>query len=232
MRFWKTNMIKKNHLFSNSELLSIYNIKNVKFEDVLIISFFNNNIDLEIVTYQKKVFEFFNLPLLQINDNCSHAEFLFSTFKNFNSFKYFIFFDIDCIPLQKEAIFSLLNDIQDGNTISGAIQTANHKKEGKNVYVGPFFLGISKSLFEKLCIESLDEDDNNDIGGILTSKSLDIGANIKYWFPTEVEMPCWNLYPENIFGYGTTYNGMIYHAFQIRFNTKNRFIKKCNSILK
>ena len=46
MRFWKTNMIKKNHLFSNSELLSIYNIKNVKFEDVLIISFFNNNIDL------------------------------------------------------------------------------------------------------------------------------------------------------------------------------------------
>ena len=75
--------------------------------------------------------------------------------------------------------------------------------------------------------------DDMDAGQNLTETASRSGGNIQYWWPTSIEDPQWSLYHpvHNKFGYGTTYDELIYHAFLSRFDLAQRFIQKCKSIL-
>jgi hypothetical protein len=221
----------KHRIISWQQLFELYNIKVDLYNDVLITSFYNEKISKSTVDYQRRTFETLNIPLDQSFGNCSHGEFLTKMIKTYSHKKFIIFFDIDCIPLHQFALIKILQDIQDESTISGPVQTANHKNNGANIYIGPFCMAISTKIIRELKITTLEKDDLHDVGGSLSTLALKNNISLKYWFPTSVEEPRWKLYPNSFFGKGTTYDGLIYHAFESRLNNNSRFIKKCKFVI-
>ncbi len=126
-----------------------------------------------------------------------------------------------------------MQDLAEPHSIAGAAQTANHLRDAKNLYVSPFFFGISTTYLKELDYPDMNMTDDMDAGQNLTEHIIKDGGKINYWWPTAIEEEQWYLHhPEhNKFGFGTTYNDRIYHAFLSRFDLSNRFIRKCKSIL-
>ncbi|MFT3705742.1 MAG: hypothetical protein QM802_25455 [Agriterribacter sp.] len=199
-----------------------------------IFSFYNSKVPPLVPLYQKAVFNHLGFTIHHfVDEQITHGNFLNHICRTVLDTDYLIFFDVDCIPVNANWLNTLIADIQEPHSIAGAAQTANHLREGKNLYVSPFFFGISTKYLKELGYPDMNETNDMDVGQNLTEKiTLNNGA-IKYWWPTEMEEEQWNLYhPEHTkFGPGTTYNNLIYHAFLSRFDTSGRFIKKCKTIL-
>lgn len=199
-----------------------------------IFSFYNHKINPEVPRYQKAVFRHFGFHVNHIvNENLSHSDFLNHICRTVTDTNYLVFFDVDCIPISKNWIQKLLSDLETPNTIAGAAQTANHLRDAKNLYVSPFFFGISTAYLKALSYPDMNVTEDMDAGQNLTEQIEKAGGNVKYWWPTDIEEVQWSLYhPEHTkFGLGTTYNDAVYHAFFSRLDMSNRFIKKCKSLL-
>lgn len=199
-----------------------------------IFSFYNSKVPAVVPLYQKAVFNHLGFTIHHfVDEQITHGNFLNHICRTVTDTDYLIFFDVDCIPTNKDWLHKLIADIQKSQTIAGAAQTANHLREGKNLYVSPFFFGISTTYLKELGYPDMNETDDMDVGQNLTEHVIKNGGNIQYWWPTHMEEEQWNLYhPEHSkFGPGTTYNNLIYHAFLSRFDTSGRFVKKCKTIL-
>lgn len=212
--------------------MGIFNFN--KKPDFGIYSFYRSNISPAMVKGQEAVFKKMGYTIQQVmDDEMDHYQFLNNILSRSDTPEYILFFDIDCIPLHKEAIERVLQQLSDNKTIAGAAQTANHLLEGKNLYVGPFFMGISKKVYQALGCPDMGSNNSWDIGAlpsILAKFREDI--SIKFWFPTHVEQPKWNLYQHGMFGLGTTYEGLVYHAFESRWGDSDSiFMKKCASVI-
>lgn len=202
---------------------------------IKIFSFYNKHVDSELPKYQEAVFKKFGLKINHIvNDDLNHGDFLNWVCRDVTDTDYLIIFDIDCIPTRREWLPLLLADLVHPRTIVGAAQTANHIREARNLYVSPFFFGISTAYLKELNYPDMHLVEGHvDVGQNLTEAILKNGGNIKYWWPTHIEEEKWSLYhPQHTrFGMGTTYNDAVYHAFFSGVNLSARFIVKCQSLL-
>lgn len=200
-----------------------------------IFSYYNHQVSVRLVNYQRTVFNYFGFEVNQVENNkySEHGDFLNDIIRNVTDPDYIIFFDIDCIPVSKDWFNKLWIDLQKRDTIVGAAQTANHLQEGKNLYVSPFFCAISTDYLKKLKYPDLRITETMDGGQNLTEVIRRANGNICFWWPTDIEEELWDLYhPEHTrFGMGTTYNNAVYHAFFSRMDKSERFIKKCKEIL-
>jgi hypothetical protein len=199
-----------------------------------IFSFYNSKVTPALPIYQKAVFEYLGFPIHHfVDEQITHGNFLNHICRTVSDVDYLIFFDVDCIPINKDWLHKLIADIQEPQTIAGAAQTANHLREGKNLYVSPFFCGIATKYLKELGYPDMNETEDMDVGQNLTEAVKRNGGTLHYWWPTDMEEEEWDLYhPEHTkFGPGTTYNNLIYHAFLSRFDTSGRFVKKCKTIL-
>ncbi|MDQ6844954.1 MAG: hypothetical protein M3Z92_11460 [Bacteroidota bacterium] len=200
-----------------------------------IFSFYNSKVNPKVPKYQKAVFRHFGFNINHIFDESfpAHGDFLNYICRNVTGTKYLIIFDIDCIPLKKEWFKKLMEDLSEPRTIAGAAQTANHLRDAKNLYVSPFFFGISTEYLRELDYPDMNMTEDMDAGQNLTEQILKNGGNVKYWWPTEIEEEKWYLHhPDHpVFGLGTTYNNMIYHAFLSLHNLSGRFLRKCRDVL-
>jgi hypothetical protein len=211
---------------------SNYNL--ISNREVIILSFFNKNISKEIIKSQKLVFEKFGFKIKQFNSNYfTHSVFLDISTKYANKSALIIFFDIDCIPLSKFCITRIIDEIKNDVTLSGAAQSANHLNLSNNLYVGPFFLGVSISLIKNLKKYSFSSSDKGDVAQDFTNLVVKKGFKLNFWFPTSIEEPKWKLYSKNHseFGLGTTYDNLVYHAFESRYSDCSRFLKKCEEVI-
>ncbi len=184
--------------------------------------------------YQQAVFKHFGYEVEHIvNEMFSHGDFLNHICRTVNDTDYLIFFDIDCIPLKRDWLKLLLHDLQEPHTIAGAAQTANHLRNAQNLYISPFFFGVSTAYLRQLHYPDMRMAGDMDAGQNLTEQVIKRGGQVKYWWPTHIEEEQWYLHhPEhNKFGLGTTYNDMVYHAFFSRVDLSDRFIRKCESVL-
>jgi hypothetical protein len=199
-----------------------------------IFTFYNSYVNTNVPRYQNAVFRKFGFHVNYIiEEDFSHGDFLNHVCQNVTDTQYLIFFDVDCIPTSKIWIDHILNDLAEPRTIAGAAQTANHLQNGQNLYVSPFFFGISTAYLKELSYPDMRMTDDMDAGQNLTKAVLKNGGIVKYWWPTHIEKEEWSLFhPEHTkFGPGTTYGSLVYHAFFSRFDLSDRFIKKCKSIL-
>ena len=199
-----------------------------------IFSFYNSKVNARVPEYQQAVFKKLGFTIEHIVDeNYSHGDFLNYICRNITDTRFIIVFDIDCIPVNKKWIVKLLADLQQPHTIAGAAQTANHLQEGKNLYVSPFFFGISTAYLKELNYPDMTMTTDMDAGQNLTGEVIKNGGIVNYWFPTHIEAEEWDLYHpvHKRFGAGTTYNDAVYHAFFSRFDQSDRFVKKCKAVL-
>lgn len=196
-----------------------------------------NNLNSDIIEYQKKVFNKFGLNLKQLifqkdskfhND---HATGLSEIIKN-STEDYLIIFDIDCIPLSIDFYNCILDDVSDNNTLAGAVGCANHKDPNK-LYIHPCFMSFNKSLYYECGSPSLSEYESGDVAQKFTDVCLLKNKRIKFWNVSSSLDETWNLKPINKkFGHGTVYEGLIYHQYQIRMAHQQQcFIDKCKQIL-
>ncbi|MDF2190582.1 hypothetical protein [Paraflavitalea sp. CAU 1676] len=200
-----------------------------------IFSFYKGNVNPRVPRYQKAVFRYFGQTVHQVvREDFDHGDFLNHICRTETGVDYLIFFDIDCVPVSKAWIGWLLSDLQQPRTIAGAAQTANHLRNGENLYVGPFFFGISTAYLKALNYPDMRLTDTMDAGQNLTEVIQQEGGHVKYWWPTQIEKKEWTLYHpvHNSFGPGTTYDNLVYHAFYSRFDLADRFILKSKSLLK
>lgn len=199
-----------------------------------ILSFYNHHVNPAVPKYQKAVFNYLGFEVSHfINGRFNHGDFLNYACRHITDTDYLIFFDIDCIPTNKNWIDKLMQDLAEPRTIAGAAQTANHLRDAKNLYVSPFFFGISTAYLKELGYPEMNMTEDMDAGQNLTEEIIRKGGNVKYWWPTHIEEEKWSLYHpvHNKFGLGTTYNDSIYHAFYSRDNQSDNFMQKCKSIL-
>lgn len=199
-----------------------------------IFSFYKKNVGKRVPRYQKAVFRRFGHQVHQVcREDFSHGDFLNHICQTVTDTDILVFFDIDCVPLSKGWLDALLNDLSRPDSIAGAAQTANHLRDGKNIYVSPFFFGISTAYLKKLGYPDMNMTEDMDAGQNLTEAITKAGGKITYWWPTEVEDPQWKLYNAEgtMFGPGTSYNHLVYHAFLSRFDLADRFVKKCKQLL-
>jgi len=193
-------------------------------------SYSYNTLPKEVTFFQKKVFDFFNLPLQQITGNFDHGQFLEYTLKTCKQ-EYVLFFDADCIPLIKNFYDIVLTELKKEKCIIGIEQTGQPRY---HIYAGPGCLGLAASLYTEFNYPCLNQTYRSDIAEELTWLCEEKAIPVKTFKVCHIEQPKWRLGYDREFGIGTTYayNGIpvLYHQFEIRHNT-DAFIKKCKHIL-
>lgn len=196
-----------------------------------IYSYAHADLDNQIGFYQKKVFDKLGIPLTQIISNKSHPAALESIILR-STDDYILFFDVDCIPLTNEFLSIICSQIQDGHTLAGAIQSANHLNKFKS-YVGPCFCGFSKKLYQDCGSPSFVEYVDGDVMQRFTDKCVIFNKAVKYWMVTHSGDELWEIPSHGLkFGHETIYENIIYHQFEIRNRTQHAtFIEKCKSII-
>jgi hypothetical protein len=200
-----------------------------------IFSFYKGNVNPRVPKHQQSVFRLFGQKVHHIvREDLSHGDFLNHVCRTVKDTEYLIFFDVDCIPVGPGWLPKLLEELQEPRSIAGAAQTANHLRNGENLYVSPFFFGISTAYLKALNYPDMNMTADMDAGQNLTEQVIKDGGRVHYWWPTHVEVPEWRLHhPEHtVFGPGTTYDNLVYHAFLSRFDLADRFVIKAKSLLK
>lgn len=207
---------------TNFDILTINNKK------VFVCSYGFENLSNDIFSYQKKVFDKLNIPLNQFIGNKRHPEFM-DFIINTLDMDYFVFFDIDCIPLRENVIEELIGAIGE-TTMIGIEQQCNSRNIVDHIYAGPACFAISKNFYAELGKPSFNETHRGDVGEELTFVCENLGKEFKVIPKTHSEDEIWRLKGGRFFGHGTTYGDMVYHQFEIRSYNGN-FINKCKEIL-
>lgn len=223
-------------------------------------SIYMANISKEVVDAQRRCVETFlpeNWDFTQHTNTKSHPDGLVKALES-SKHDITIFLDIDCIPISKQALPFLAENVVNekyglNQGLVGAAQRANHIDNGNHMYVGPFCMAFSKAYYEELGKPSFHETVRGDVGEELTYRwteksgflcppvgkfSQRYSSNVKFIWPFSVQTPLWELDFGWKFGIGTTYGAagygpLFYHAFNARDpKTSEMFISECNRVTK
>ncbi len=200
----------------------------------MILTFYNEAIDQRIVKAQKKVFDYFKLPLQQIKPEVwmNHSGSIDYFIKNYKGdWNYIVLFDIDCIPLNADVVPDSIKWATNNTGLYSVAQNANHIPNSPD-YASPAFLVFSKKTYDLLGQPSFVATNRSDCAGELTYKARELGVEIKLMYPTKVDVPKWKLHNGQMFGIGTNYENKIYHYFEARKNRVEGFVNTCEKIIK
>lgn len=233
-----------------------------------IVSYYMGNVDDRTVEYQKAVVNKFNnssIPFYQVQANIRHGFFIDYFWKmngvsvdtmagqNVNQqldHDVVLFLDIDCIPLNENAIDFYLKEAANGYLIGNA-QRSNHIDNDQHVFAAPSAFAISKENFIKIQSPSAIETGRSDVGEEYTWKAKEFDVKVKLSYPIKYDAPpirmSWE--PKDspeywaladgmpVYGIGTTFGNdevgeLFWHNFQIfQPGQQERFWNKCESIL-
>jgi hypothetical protein len=217
-----------------------------------IVSFYKDDLNPEIVKYQKKVFDFFNVSLEQFSftDHSNHASAIENYLENNTDWDFISIFDVDCIPIKGDFLEKAIEIIKDENTIYGNIQASNifdinlYKSPP---FVAPHFLNFTKKLWEESNWKSFQfqwypNPDGKlveaDVAEVFTRENEKQGRNIVYAYPTHIYKDhTWKYdgsfgYPKFNLGNSTEFESGTYHNYQIRIEDKAEFfIPYCKKII-
>jgi len=166
----------------------------------------------------------------------------FAEYKAQFQYDVIMFLDIDCIPLNDQALDSYIQQAYNG-VLVGNIQRTNHIQNNQHVFVAPSAMAISVKTFRDLGSPSAVETARSDVGEEYSFAAQARSVPLKMWMPLSfdaapAESPSWALadgMPH--YGRGTTFgdeSGMplTWHNFQsFHLGQHERFMAKCDSIL-
>lgn len=196
-----------------------------------IVTFHNGNLNPDLLTHQKMVFDKFGIALEQILTTLPHPEAI-DHFLNSEQWDALVLFDADCIPLHATVVSDALNKVKHGHKVFGASQKASHIP-GSKIYLSPCFMVMMRKTFEHIGKPSFKATDRGDVSEEISYGCRAEAIAMELLYPTHVEVPLWPLVDDIKFGYGTTYGDLVYHAFESNANhgSTQRFIDKCKHIL-
>ena len=192
-------------------------------------SFAHITLSNEILKYQSLVFNKFGYKINQVVNDKRHYENVENFIKTKNV-DCIVILDIDCIPLTKNLLTYIQEDLID-NDLVGVIGCANHLNKN-DIYVHPSFMFFKPQLYFDCGSPFLHEDHNNDVAQNFTRSCIKNNKKIKYWSNTNSNDYIWDLPNNTKFGHGTVYEQKVYHQFEIRMkNQQQQFIDKCKEVI-
>ncbi|MBA0197059.1 hypothetical protein H0249_11085 [Pectobacterium brasiliense] len=200
-------MIKK-------DINDVYNIK--------IVSLYWDNIDIRLVDSQRKVFEKFGFHIEQQNiHNMDHGVWMTDILDNTPENDVVIIVDIDCIPLNENAVKKAIVSARNGH-IYGCAQSANHI-DYNYIYAAPMFLALTGKTWRGVGRPTLLANTEFDVGGKLTLVAKNAGYSVDLVYPTDYAVPKWLLGDTHVYGLFTIYNNDYLHIFESR----NKYLIEC-----
>jgi hypothetical protein len=220
-----------------------------------IVSFNEEQNPREFVTYQKRVFDFFNVPLEQVTYNDhrdgGHSGAVQAYLAKHTDWDYFTLFDLDCIPTSHNCIPKALELISDGNTLYGNAQASNVFPDinpyPSPPFIAPSFFNMSREVWNKTPYKTFSftrypNPDGHvveaDIAEAFSRECEKVGVKLIYAYPTHCYTDhTWKYgghfgYPKFEYGNATEFESETYHNFQIRIQDKSElFIPYCKKIL-
>lgn len=227
-----------NLLKTNGYDVISYEITNIREDEIIVIlkkklninitSYCYENCPNEVMEYQKKVFDNFDINITQVKGSYRHSEYMNSVMENIQSDIY-IFFDIDCIPIKKGLIEYILNILNDYGMV-GIEQQCNANESVNHIYAGPACFAITRDFYEKLGEPSFSENRRSDVAEELTHIAEERGLTFQLFKLKLCINERWNLGEDRMFGNGAIYDDFIYHEFTI-MERIDEFITACKKIL-
>ena len=198
-----------------------------------VVVFYMPNISHRVVLAQRRVLKLFTPPdiaILQIEVPV-WPSFVRQDFLRRTRYRTILFLDIDCIPLNHEAIGKLI-EIAEGGVLAGGIQRASHIENSGHLYVGTYCMALTPTLYREIGEPTFPETSRGDAGEELTYAMEKLGRPVHFLWPTHVEEPIWKLTDTKMFGLGTTVGDDFWHAFHIREHKyQKRFVRYCEKVL-
>jgi hypothetical protein len=184
----------------------------------------------------KMVLDKFELPAFYTKKNIPHGMWMNNVCNNFDS-DVFVFFDIDCVPLERKIFDDSLEYVIKHNTFLGNAQASNHIKPMSHVFAAPSFFMITKDCYNELGKPTFSETSRSDVAQEVSYIAEERGKRYKCIYPTKFEgIPLegvWRLSNYGLYGIGTLFQDKIYHLFQGRFNKNvELFGKRCQEIMR
>lgn len=220
-----------------------------------IASIYMNNISSEVVDAQKKVVSQFNpsgVPHYSVLTQKNPGDTLDALIKIlFEDKKHdaIMFLDIDCVPLNSDAI-DYMFDSAYGGTLIGDAQRSNHIENGQHVFVAPHNITFTEHLYDTLGRPSFAPTHRGDVAEELTFIAEERKVNVEILLPVRYDAPPIRMHWEtdttpywaladgmSPYGIGTTFATaggyeMFWHNYQIFHNgQQERFLAKCKELL-
>lgn len=194
-------------------------------------SMYWNNVPNWVVKAQARSFDKLGFPISQHDaTGIQHGVWIDRILNDLDADANILFVDIDCVPLNSGIVDRAFRAAEDGR-LFGSAQTANHLPDSELLYAAPSFLCFSKNTWQRLGKVSMSTSAENDAAMALTRRALSDGVAIELLMPTFVCCPKWPLGKEGATGYGTIYDGQVFHLFQSRDNKAYdfafRYITNC-----
>jgi len=199
-----------------------------------IITFYNDIVNPLIVNRQKQVFQKYGYDIdqIRVTDWVSHGKAVNDYLSNIqDENEIIVLFDVDSIPLNNTIIDKAVDWCKNNVGIYSMAQRAP-KIKNAIVHAAPAFMVFSIKTYNLLGKPNFETNYRSDCGAEMTHSAKEKGIEVKMLYPSHVETPHTILEGDIYFGYGTTYNNDIYHAFESRFKQRDGyFINKCKTIL-
>jgi hypothetical protein len=190
------------------------------------------NMPRRVVNEQRRVLDRMVPPdvaIEQILTGSSHGAALTRFMRGMN-YKTVLFLDIDAFPLNREIVQRLIEEANRGALVG----TVTRSGSGLPVhpYVGPFCLCVTREVYEALGRPDFEITARGDCGEEVTFAAEERGVPVRLYWPVAVERPIWDLGNGMHLGRGTTYEGGIWHAFEIRRGRHHRyFVQRARALV-
>jgi len=212
------------------------------------------NIDQNLVALQKKVVEKYNksnIPHYHIYTEASPGYTMDKLVDMLEKKDHdaIMFLDIDCLPLNNNALDYFFEQAYAGKLIGDA-QRSNHIQNGQNVFAAPHNVTFTVATYRKCGNPSFLPNFRGDVAEELTFRARESNIDVEIILPLRYDAPpirmdwepkdappYWDLadgMPK--YGIGTTFgtegNEMFWHMYQSFHPGQNeRFTKKCEELL-
>lgn len=197
-----------------------------------VVSFYMSNMPRRVVNEQRRVLDLTvpeDIAIEQVLASGSHGEAL-TRFMRTSGYKTVLFLDIDAFPLNREIVPKLVAEANQG-ILSGTV-TRSGSGHPIHHYVGPFGMAITRATYDTLGQPDFEISERGDCGEEITYAAETRGVPIKFYWPIAVETPKWDLGNGLRLGQGTTYEGGIWHAFEIRRGRHHRyFVRRARELV-
>ncbi|WP_127109033.1 hypothetical protein [Pararhodobacter zhoushanensis] len=179
-------------------------------------TFYQSNIDPQLVEAQAAVFHHLGIPLVQeLDDKIDHSGWLTRTFRNDDLGPLAVVADIDAFPLSLAGYQHLIAAAEAGS-VAGLAQVANHKNPD-HIYAAPMFLAARRDVYKRAGAPEMRRTERSDVAQILTLCAEEAGIPIALIYPKFCIAPRWSLAQYGVYGIGTFYGeNAFFHLFEAR----------------
>jgi len=195
-------------------------------------SLYWDNLDPRVAYYQKKVMDHFGIPAAQHKiHGLDHGEWMDWVINRHDDLDVLVFFDIDCIPLDKDKVHHCIEKAARGILI-GNEQASNHLDPSR-LFAAPSFLCVNRRVWRGVGKPSCKATYDGDVAQMLTDSWNYRKMPVEFLPVRDFEVPKWNLPGRPMsYGIGTNYADTTYHLFECRDNINiDRFVKKAEGVI-